>query len=551
MFKRILLLWAAAAAAFIYAQQYTPGPQVLTFFSEIDDSDQPYGLYLPRNIDPKAKYPLVISLHGAWSNHRLNLRRVFGFGNRLGETDAEATRYWPKLKDIGYIIATPLARGTMGYQGIPEKDVYAVLEDVKRRFPIDEDRVYLTGLSMGGGGTLWLGLTRPDIWAAIAPVCPAPPAEAADLAPNALHLPVKLFHGAIDPVVKAEVSRQWLENLQRAGVAAEYVEYPGVRHNAWDYAYKDGAIFDWFSRFRRVRYPERVRYSTRHYKYPSAYWVRFDKLIPGNLASIDAMVASKNRLVISTSHLDAFTLDLRKHPMVSPKMRVSLTIDGMKLTAKPAGPISLSRTGKGWILKHTSPDDSMKRPGAEGPITAGLSGRHVYVYGTADSPSPKETQRRRDEAAYAAEWSTRRSRLLLTFRVVSDVDAEENDFRSANLFLFGTDRTNLIIAKYKDRMPLRLNPGAADYGLLYVYPVDGRYIIVNSGLAWWTRSDIAVKQGYPFVPFQYQTLDQFGDYVFFKGGLDHVIATGRFDNRWTLVGDARKAMLETGAVEIR
>ena len=54
----------------------------------------------------------------------------------------------------------------MGYQGIAEKDVYDVLADVKARFSVDEDRVYLTGLDMGGGGALWLGLTRPDIWAA-------------------------------------------------------------------------------------------------------------------------------------------------------------------------------------------------------------------------------------------------------------------------------------------------------------------------------------------------------------------------------------------------
>src|SRR5688572_22738766 len=142
-----------------------PGPQVVTFFSAIDDTDQPYGLYIPKSYDDSKKYPLVISLHGAGSNHRLNLRRVFGQGNRMGETDAEASRNFPQFKDVDFIVATPLARGTMGYQGIAELDVYDVLADVRGRFNIDEDRIYLTGLSMGGGGTLWLGLTRPDIWA--------------------------------------------------------------------------------------------------------------------------------------------------------------------------------------------------------------------------------------------------------------------------------------------------------------------------------------------------------------------------------------------------
>ena len=86
-------------------------------------------------------------------------------------------RYFPPVRDVDFLIAAPYARGTMGYRGIAEKDVYDVLADVERRFPVDEDRVYLTGISMGGGGALWLGLTRPDVWAAVAPVCPMPPSR--------------------------------------------------------------------------------------------------------------------------------------------------------------------------------------------------------------------------------------------------------------------------------------------------------------------------------------------------------------------------------------
>src|SRR5688572_4990561 len=116
------------------AQELRPGPQVLTYFSSIDDSDQPYGFYLPKGYDKSKKYPLVVSLHGEGSNHRLNLRRLFGQGNRMGETDAEASRYFPQFKDVDFIVATPLARGTMGYQGIAERDVYDVLADVRGRF---------------------------------------------------------------------------------------------------------------------------------------------------------------------------------------------------------------------------------------------------------------------------------------------------------------------------------------------------------------------------------------------------------------------------------
>src|SRR5271170_987620 len=110
------VLLAAGASS---GQTLQPGPQVLTFFSGIDDTDQPYGLYLPKDFNPAKKYALVIMLHGAGSNHRLALRRVFGKSNLPDENDVEATRYFPEWKDIDYIVASPLARGAMGYQGIP------------------------------------------------------------------------------------------------------------------------------------------------------------------------------------------------------------------------------------------------------------------------------------------------------------------------------------------------------------------------------------------------------------------------------------------------
>jgi predicted esterase len=533
------------------AQEPKAGPQVLTFFSSVDDSDQPYGLYLPRSYDSRNKYPLVVSLHGAYSNHRLNLRRVFGQGNRMGESDMEASRYFPPLAEVDFIVATPLARGTMGYQGIAERDVYDVLADVRGRFSIDEDRIYLTGLSMGGGGTLWLGLTRPDIWAAIAPVCPYPPEETTELAGNALNVPVKLFQGELDPVVKVESVRQWQKLFTTAGVRSEYIEFPGVRHNAWDYAYKGAAIFDWFKQFRRVRFPERVRFAARDYAHSTAYWVRFDSLTPGTTAEVDARIDRRNSLAITTRNADGISLLLNGHPMVSPKQFVSISIDGQKLRTKWSEAIYLARTSKGWALQRLVPSERQKRPGAEGPIADALAARHIYVYGTADGAAPEEIERRRAEAAEAAEWSTRQSRLLLTFRTVADAEVKESDMQSANLVLFGTRETNSVIARLSPKLPIALNPGAADYSLTYVYPVDDRYVVINSGLPWWTRADQAGRPDMPFLGIVYRAAQSFGDFILFRGGLENVVTEGRFTNDWTLPPGASEKMRETRAIEIR
>lgn len=56
------------------AQKLKPGPQDLSFFSSVDDTDQPYAIYIPENFDESKSWPLVVFLHGAWSNHRLGLR---------------------------------------------------------------------------------------------------------------------------------------------------------------------------------------------------------------------------------------------------------------------------------------------------------------------------------------------------------------------------------------------------------------------------------------------------------------------------------------------
>lgn len=553
-----LLLLAAGRASF--GQTLKPGPQVLTFFSDVDDTDQPYGLYLPKKFNPKKKYPLVISLHGAGSNHRLNLRRVFGKSNLPGENDVEATRYFPEWRDIDYIVASPLARGTMGYQGIAEKDVYDTLADVKKRFPIDDDRVYLTGLSMGGGGTVWLGLSRPDIWAALAPVCPAPPGDSADLATNVLNVPVHFFQGGADPVVKPEGTREWAKRLETLGTKVEYTEYPGVGHNSWENAYKDGAIFDWFAKHCRNRHPDRVRFTTSWYKYNTAYWVQIDQLTPGIPAGIDAKFTALNRIEISPTALGAFTLNLAGHPKFKAGRPVEVKIDGMAVTASTTNSLSFIRRDGAWTAAKYEALAEAKRRGAEGPIGEAISSRHIYVYGTGGNPSREELQARRDLAAKAADWSSLRGRLMVFLRVIADKDVRQSDLDNSNLILFGTKETNLLIEKFGDRLPILFNPPAADYGLVYVFPIDGHYVVVSSGLPWWTAppppaagaapANPPARRGFGFMPGTASALTGLKDYVLFKESLANIIAEGRFDLNWRIPGGDAEKMRSTGAINL-
>lgn len=497
----------ALALTFSVSLLASTNPRVETFFSPIDDTDQPYAIYVPPDFDAAKRYPLTISLHGAGSNHRLNLRRVFGLGNRPGESDAEATRYFPEFPAVDMIVASPLARGTLGYIGIPEADVYAVLDDVKKRFLVDEDRIYLTGLSMGGGGALYLALTRPDIWAAVAAVCPSMPPGFEPLAGNALHLPIKIFQGAEDPLVRPEAVRAWRDRLKSAGASVEYEEYPGVKHNSWDRAYANAAIFNWFRQHRRVRSPIRVSYTSSTFRYPAAYWVELDSFTPGVPATIDARLAGRNEVLIETQNLDGFTLKL------DPGVRWKVRIDGRRFAPKTL------RFHKRADWREGAAPPQSKRTGG---ILEVLGSRHVYVYVEGERP----------DAERLTNWGQPNRPVLLTLRAVSVQDIVPREIEKSNLVLLPGVAETLFEAK----APIRLQPGAADYTLITTAAAADRQAILIQGR---TPTSLSPR---PFRPHLMQ------DYVLLRG--EDVIAKGIYTKNWELPAADRQKLLATGLIEV-
>jgi pimeloyl-ACP methyl ester carboxylesterase len=518
-------------ATFLLAVSCYAQAQVVTFHSDADDSEQPYALYVPRHADPSHKYPLVLSLHMEETDHLFNLRQII-----------------PPRSEAQFIIACPSARGGMGYRGLAEKDVYDVIADVKRRFAIDEDRIYLTGISTGGGGALWLALTRPDLWAAVAPLCAETPEGIETLAGNALNLPVQLFHGESDPIVPASSSRKWQKRFLDLGVHAEYTEYPGIRHNAWERAYRNGGVLDWFAKFQRERFPARVRFTTTAYKYAAAYWVHLDRLTPGTPAAIDARFTAPNRVVVGTSGLDGFTLNLEGHPNYAERAPLEIEIDGARLRPKGRASLSFVRGERGWISGSAPAPAGVKRAGLEGPMAEAVAARHIYIYGTADSPGEEEIRARREIAELASHWAAARARVQVSFAVKPDRAVSDSDIAEDNLILFGNKETNTLVARFAKQLPIELNASAADYGLVFVVPIGRRYVVVNSGRPWWTGAGQAKRTGPRPAP--WRVLDTFGDYILFKGTLERVVAEGRFDRNWKLPPAAAEAMRKTGAVVI-
>lgn len=107
---------------------------------------------------------------------------------------------------------------------------------------VDAERVYLMGGSMGGYGAWQLAMTRPDLFAALVPICGGGMYWAAGRLKT---VPVWAFHGALDTTVLPEESRKMVDSVNRHGGKARLTIYPEAGHDAWSPTYRNPEVFDW------------------------------------------------------------------------------------------------------------------------------------------------------------------------------------------------------------------------------------------------------------------------------------------------------------------
>lgn len=123
-----------------------------------------------------------------------------------------------------------------------------LLDEVIERLNVDPDRVYLTGSSMGGIGTLMLANVAWDRVAAIAPVCPS----FTLVDPQRFRqLPVWIFHGAMDSVTPIEETDRMIFQLRDAGCDVKFTEYPDLDHDVWTPAYHNPELWQWMLSHRK------------------------------------------------------------------------------------------------------------------------------------------------------------------------------------------------------------------------------------------------------------------------------------------------------------
>jgi predicted peptidase len=196
-----------------------------------------YLLYLPNGYEKEGKsWPLVLFLHGAGeSGQDLNKVKVHGP---------------PKLaaagKEFPFIVVSPQSPG----RGWDAQTLNALLDDVVANYRVDKDRIYVTGLSMGGFGTWALAAAYPERFAALVPICGG--GNSADTKKLA-NIPIWVFHGAKDNVVPPSRSESMVKALKEAGAKnLKFTLYPDANHDSWTETYNNPEMWDWLLQQKRV-----------------------------------------------------------------------------------------------------------------------------------------------------------------------------------------------------------------------------------------------------------------------------------------------------------
>lgn len=200
-----------------------------------------YLLYLPQDYvkDTSKLWPVLIFLHGSGEA-----------GNDLQKVKAHGP---PKLieqgKQFPFIVVSPQAPGNEGWE---PQVIIRLIKGIQSKYKVDREKIYLTGLSMGGFGTWNIASKFPSVFAAIAPVCGG--GDTTEVM-KLKHVPVWCFHGAKDNVVDPEQSYRMVRALKKYNPDVKLTIYPDANHDSWSQTYDNDSLYTWMLQQKKFHFP--------------------------------------------------------------------------------------------------------------------------------------------------------------------------------------------------------------------------------------------------------------------------------------------------------
>jgi dienelactone hydrolase len=495
------------------------------FYSRLDGSAQPYLLTLPEAYDAAAarRYRLDVFLHGR-DDQVLELQFM------TKPTTGYASK--PLGPGTDRFMVQPYGRYSNANRIAGEVDGLEAIEAVASAYPIDRDRIVMTGFSMGGAAAWGYTVHYADRWAAAAPGAGFSETavflhrelerqpqsdvqrtlwhlyDATDWALNTFDVPVVAYSGGND--AQKQAADAMAAAMSAEGLTLEHVIGPNTGH-----AYEPGARQQLQDRLDRLAergrnpVPRDVRFTTWTLRYNRMFWVTVDAMVQHwTRARVDARI---DGTTIHTTTSGVTALDVSFDPGRVPfaaGTTAMLDIDGSRV-ALPAlrrdGSLhaSLIRSGGAWTLGQLPPKVLRKTHGLQGPIDDAFMAAFVFVRPTGTPFSAALGQWERAQAAYAAsEW-------VHFFRgeprVKNDVDVTDADLAAFNVVLFGDPSSNAVYKRIAPKLPIRWRPGSLTVGgrtydashapvFIYPNPLNPRkYIVVNTGFTFHDQSNNAMQ----------------------------------------------------------
>lgn len=539
----------------------------LGYKDEVDDSVQFCRAYLPTEYPADQRWPLVLYLHG-FNPANPPLHRWWSADQRHHEI---ADRK-------GVIYIEPHGRGNAQYLGLGERDVIRCIEQAKARFAIDDDRVYLTGESMGGHGTWSIATRNPQLFAAAAPVYggwdfrvtsiagpPAPhnqPRNAREFfvqerfssfasVENLRNVPLLVLHGDADEAVSVENSRHAVRMIQRWGYDVRYWELPGWAHEDLG---ERGRIVDWLLTHKRNNEPRQVQVRSTDLAAARAHWLQVEALQePQRVIRADAQVIEPGLVRVDTQNVAAFTLSLPAALRGSGE-QIEVVWNGVSNRARVEG--GSVRIGEAAALAN----GLRKKASLQGPISDIVNTPFMIVVGTAARDPQMQAiveERAEDFKNLWSAWQYQAPRFK------RDVDVTREDERSYSLILLGGPAENVVTRRLAKRLPMAVSRNSievdgkrwsvSDAVLQMIYPnpvAADRYVLVVAptsalGMHFWKPEIVDPTFGRGMIDVDWAILDGRRPPVGAQiDPADRDIASGFFDanwrrdDRWTTIGNA-------------
>jgi dienelactone hydrolase len=505
------------------------------YVSKIDGSIQPYGLVVPASFKPGGrKSRLDFWLHGR-DEGLTELKFVQSRLKSAGEFTPADT-----------IVCHLYGRFCNASKFAGEVDLFETLEDIKKRYPIDDDRIVVRGFSMGGASTWHLAAHHAGLWAAAAPgagfaetpvyaniykdlVKPTPWQEtlwhwynATDYAVNLFNCPVVAYSGELDKQKAA--ADTMAKAMKDEGLDLIHVIGPKTEHKYEPEAKKEVARrVDEYATKGRDPNPKKIRFATWTLKYNTMRWITVDALEKHwAQARVDAEQDS-GKVTITTKNVAALSIDLQGLSRIS--------IDGQDLPAAA----HLRKTDGKWVAG--SPEGAiLKRHDLQGPIDDAFMGSFVMVTPTG-KPMHEKT------AAWVAAEQTRAIAMWRQFfrgdaRVVKDEALTPELIASSNLVFWGDPSSNKQLEGIVEKLPIRWTPkeitaGAQKYPadshvpvLIYPNPLNPkRYVVINSGFTFQDQAPMSNSRHVPMLP----------DWAIVDVASKKVVSADFFGEKWELL----------------